>query len=258
MNSNNKSSENFNELVFENRNKAYGAYELRAHYNETVSRSLLITIGFFGILTMIGILFTNTNSAVPNIITDGEVIHIFKSVEIDLKPKVEPKVDLDKSKEAPRTDNGEFKAVDKKVEGLNKTAIELNITKNANPNGTKLDSSVFVEKKPPVDPNPPLPPVEKVPGKMPEFPDMARFIGQNLHYPVNAVENGTSGTVYVTFVVELDGSISDVKLLKDLEDGCGDEAIRVVKKMPPNWIPGMTNGKPVRSQCNLPIKFRIK
>ncbi|PKP34305.1 MAG: energy transducer TonB, partial [Bacteroidetes bacterium HGW-Bacteroidetes-15] len=65
------------------------------------------------------------------------------------------------------------------------------------------------------------------------------------------------GTVYVTFVVEPNGSISNVKLLRDIGGGCGTEAIRVVKAMP-KWQPGKQRGKAVRVQFNLPVKFILQ
>lgn len=257
MKTNNKPNENFNELVFENRNKEYGAYELRTSYNENVSRSLLITCTFFGVLTLLGVIFSNNKVELPPIITDSQIITLLNNTEVILQPKEKPKVDVEKPKEIPRTDNGEYKPEDDKVKGNDKINDALVIAKNANPNG-KSDSvakdPIIIEKIfPPV-----LPPVVTVPDKMPDFPDMIKFIADNLHYPQIAIENFTSGTVYLTFVVELDGSVSDVKTLKGIGDGCEQEAIRVVKKMPHNWVPGISKGKPVRSQCNLPIKFRIK
>ena len=86
---------------------------------------------------------------------------------------------------------------------------------------------------------------------------MYAFIQRNLHYPTQAIDNDVSGKVYVTFVVEKDGSIGNPKLLRDIGFGCGAEAIRVVKAMP-KWNPGKQRGKPVRVQFNLPISFSLK
>ena len=94
----------------------------------------------------------------------------------------------------------------------------------------------------------------------PEFPggidSLYAFIRRNLHYPEEAWNNKIEGTVYVTFSVEKDGSISNVKLLRDIGGGCGAEAVRVVKLMP-KWKPGKQRGIPVRTQFNLPIKFKM-
>ena len=94
----------------------------------------------------------------------------------------------------------------------------------------------------------------------PEFPGgmeaLYRYLTENLQYPKLALENGISGKVYVTFVVEKDGSVSNPKILRDIGGGCGAEAIRVVKAMP-KWIPGKQRGKPVRVQFNLPVNFQF-
>lgn len=92
-----------------------------------------------------------------------------------------------------------------------------------------------------------------------EFPgggDAARikFLQDNLVYPQMAKENGIQGKVYTTFVVERDGSITDIKILRGIGGGCDEEAIRVIKLMP-KWKPGKQRGKPVRQQFNLPIEF---
>lgn len=95
----------------------------------------------------------------------------------------------------------------------------------------------------------------------PEFPggmdSLYAFIQRTLRYPILAKDNGVSGKVYVNFVVEKDGSISNPRVLRDIGYGCGAEAIRVVKNMP-RWNPGKQRGKPVRVQFNLPINFSLK
>ena len=91
------------------------------------------------------------------------------------------------------------------------------------------------------------------PGGMPE---MYKYIGSKLVYPQQARETGTQGKVFVTFVVEKDGSLTDVKVLRDIGSGCGEEAVRVVKSMP-KWKPAKQRGKAVRMQFNLPISFTL-
>ena len=94
----------------------------------------------------------------------------------------------------------------------------------------------------------------------PEFPGgmeaLYKFIQDNVQYPQLALENGIEGKVYVTFVVEKDGSITNPRLLRDIGGGCGQEAIRVVKMMP-KWTPGKQQGKTVRVQFNLPVTFTL-
>ncbi|NTW34304.1 MAG: energy transducer TonB, partial [Bacteroidetes bacterium] len=84
-----------------------------------------------------------------------------------------------------------------------------------------------------------------------------KWLANNIKYPQIAKETGITGTVYVTFVVERDGSISNVALLKGIGGGCDDEALRVIKIMP-KWNIGKQNGVPVRVQFNLPIRFTLE
>ncbi len=95
----------------------------------------------------------------------------------------------------------------------------------------------------------------------PEFPGgmsaMYRFLGNNIKYPSEAQKNKVQGRVFVRFIVEKDGSIGRVEVLKGIGFGCDEEAIRVVKSMP-KWIPGRQNGKPVRVYYNMPIVFRLQ
>lgn len=92
----------------------------------------------------------------------------------------------------------------------------------------------------------------------PEFPGGAdalmEFLARNIKYPVYARENNIQGTVYVTYVVEPDGKVTNVKVIQGIGGGCDEEAIRVVSIMP-QWKPGMQLNKPVRVQFTLPIRF---
>lgn len=95
----------------------------------------------------------------------------------------------------------------------------------------------------------------------PEFPGgmeaLYKYLRENIKYPQLARENNITGKVYVTFVVERDGSIANPRVLKDIGGGCGQEAIRVVKSMP-KWTPGKQRGKAVRVQFNLPVSFNLR
>ncbi|GAB1419193.1 energy transducer TonB [Bacteroidales bacterium] len=96
---------------------------------------------------------------------------------------------------------------------------------------------------------------------MPEYPggaeEMMRFIAQNIKYPPIARESGIQGRVFVNFVVEPNGSVSSVKVLRGIGGGCDEEAIRVVQSMP-KWTPGRQRGKAVRVSFNLPVRFTLQ
>lgn len=96
-----------------------------------------------------------------------------------------------------------------------------------------------------------------------EFPsysggELARlkFLNENIKYPQLARETGIQGTVYLTFVVERDGSVSDIRVLRGVGGGCDEEAIRVLNAMP-KWNPGKQRGKPVRVQFSMSFKFTL-
>jgi TonB family protein len=95
---------------------------------------------------------------------------------------------------------------------------------------------------------------------MPEYPGgqdaMIKYLMENIKYPEEAKTKGITGTVYVTYVVEKDGSVTNVKVLRGIGGGCDEESVRVVKGMP-KWIPGKQRGQNVRVQFNLPIKYAL-
>ena len=97
--------------------------------------------------------------------------------------------------------------------------------------------------------------------QMPSFPGgdaaLMSFLSKNIHYPAIAEENGIQGRVVATFVVERDGSISDVKVVKSIDPSLDKEAVRVLKSMP-KWIPGKQNGSPVRVKYTVPVTFRLQ
>ena len=96
---------------------------------------------------------------------------------------------------------------------------------------------------------------------MPEYPGgdqaMMQFVAENVKYPQEAIDKEISGRVMVGFVVEKDGSISDVKVVKGIGGGCDEEAVRVVNAMP-KWKPGMDKGKPVRVSYMMPFSFKLQ
>ena len=97
--------------------------------------------------------------------------------------------------------------------------------------------------------------------QMPSFPGgpsaLMKYLSENIKYPVVAQENGVQGRVVVSFVVERDGSITDVKVARSVDPSLDREAMRVVRSMP-HWIPGKQNGSAVRVKYNVPVSFRLQ
>ena len=120
---------------------------------------------------------------------------------------------------------------------------------------------------PPAPPPPVAPKVEKVVAPVVEFPDveaqfpggpaeMMKWIQKNVEYPQTSIEMNEQGRVFLSFVVEADGSITNVKVERGISSDLDREAKRVVRSMP-NWIPGENNGRKVRVRCRTPINFQL-
>ena len=95
----------------------------------------------------------------------------------------------------------------------------------------------------------------------PDFPEgmekFYKFVGENFNIPLEAEKNKVKGKVYLTFIVEMDGTLSNIKIIRDLGYGIGDEAARVLG-ISPKWIPGKVNGEAVRTMYSLPIIVQSK
>jgi protein TonB len=251
------SEENFNELIFEDRNKEYGAYALRRSYGNTVTRSMIISLSAVTLLVFAVSFFgkgvDKISSLGPNILPP-----IPSVITVDItptKPKITEKI-IPKDPNPPKTQTGNLTASDEKDKTIDKTNDQLTIAKVNNDNGS---DSLAVD---PVVPQKTDPPVEDDKAKyyvdvMPEFDgNVYQFIKNNLRYPQMAVDNRTEGTVGLSFIIEKDGSIGEINVLRDIGDGCAKEAVRVLKSMP-KWKPGLNHGQPVRVFFTLPVKFTL-
>ena len=96
--------------------------------------------------------------------------------------------------------------------------------------------------------------------EMPSFPGgevkLVEYIAKNLNYPQEAIEKGIEGRVFVGFIIDVDGSVTDVKLLRGIGGGCDEEAIRVIKSLP-KWRPAEQNGVFSRVSYQIPVNFKL-
>lgn len=247
---------NLDEIVFRNRNKEYGAYEMRKAYSKFVSRSLIISIAIllFGVLIPFFI-FKQTYSANQEQQVTVEMADLNKPKQEAAPPPPPP------PPEATVEQKAKFTAPVVVSDTTETTEIfqdDLNQTANTNINTEEVviedeNTNQVIEEVIET-------PIFTVVEEMPSFPggDEARikFLSTNIIYPQMAKESGISGTVYVTFVINEKGKVAEVKVLRGIGGGCDEEAVRVVKLMPP-WNPGKQSGKPVRVQFNMPIKFTL-
>ncbi|NOU48316.1 MAG: energy transducer TonB [Bacteroidales bacterium] len=262
------------DIVFEGRNKEYGAYALRKLSSKRHRFSLIATIIFALVaFTAPGLIETiipervERNVEVTNLanieLEKNKVKEIEVPIEIEkqevLKIKSTIKFtapvikddalvkdeDMMKTQEEVTESKLSVSAADVQGNSTSDSAVDIS--------DLQLDQSEVTDEA-----------YEKpftIVEQMPEFPggaaSMMKYIATNVKYPAMARETGISGNVFVSFVVNRKGEIKDVKVLRGIGGGCDEEAIRVVMSMP-NWIPGKQNGKPVPVQFNLPIKFILK
>lgn len=250
------------DLIYNGRNKLYGSYELRKSYPKRAAISLLILLG----LTTLALLpVMLRRDVVYNAVnTAGLKDHNLADIIIDVPQKtVEPPAPPPPAAKRSAT---KFTSMviekDKKVTDDQLPPPQHDITGSGAEN-VKGDPGFMEEGAEPVKSGkgvvepPPADPVRVIVEQMP-VPgfDMDEYLGKNLHYPAAASENNIQGRVGIRFVVNEDGSVSNVQVTRGIGGGCDEEAVRVVSAMP-KWKPGRQNGKPVKVYFQLPINFRL-
>lgn len=182
------------------------------------------------------------------------------SISLPAVTTIEPETDIinivvEKKQELPKPLNP---AIFKEVENNKDELPEIEIMVETDP-FEKIEPYILPEKSvEETDPNEPE--FFLIAEKMPEYPGgevaLRKYLAGNTVYPKIARESGISGVVYVTFIIEPDGSISNIRALREVPGGCTEEAIRVVREMT-GWTPGMQRGKAVRVCMNLPVYFKL-
>lgn len=251
--------ESLEEIVFKNRNKEYGAYYLRKNYRKYMTASLIIAF-----VVMSAVVAYPIITAVVN---KGRLIKEEKSVGaqmLDIPQEEAP---------PPPPPPPPPEALQEKVKFtapvvVEDTAVESDFGKQdllAEKSNTEVPSEEpdieIVEDKPQVIEQPKEAEIFTVVEENPQFPGgeaaLYKYLNESIKYPEEAKELGIQGRVFVNFVVETNGSVSNVKVLRGIGGGCDEEAIRVVQSMP-KWTPGKQRGIPVRVSYNLPIKFTLQ
>jgi protein TonB len=146
--------------------------------------------------------------------------------------------------------------VNEDVENTMESQDELSIRPTSPMTPDNGEISIQEQETPPVIEQPKPVEIFTVVEEQPYLNGLYEYLSQNIKYPEEAKELGIQGKVFVTFVVEKDGSITNVKVLRGIGGGCDEEAIRVVQNMP-KWSPGKQRGQAVRVQFNLPVKFTL-
>ncbi|WPR72626.1 energy transducer TonB [Flavobacterium sp. NG2] len=253
------------EIVFEGRNKSYGAYVLRKENGKTTIKALIIGAVLFALAISTPLLM----SLLPEK-QEEDIDRDIKITAVKLPPK--PKEEIKKllpppPPPPPKVDQVKFvKPVVAKAEEVTEEPpkiVEIKEKKIGSetikgdpdavltvaPVGTGPKVAQVVEEDNQIYNTAGIEVKPEFPGGMDKF---YSYVGKNYRAPE---EEGLKGKVYVTFVVEKDGSLTDIKVLRDIGYGTGKEAIRVLSKCP-KWNPGVQNGKPVRVLYSLPITIQ--
>ncbi|WP_338871802.1 TonB family protein [Spirosoma sp. SC4-14] len=263
----------YDEIIFQARNQAYGAFDLRRQYRPALSRALGLGVGLFlaGLATP-----TLYNRFGPQHILTDEANMKEVTLTTIVEPPVEKPIELPPVEQAPAVNTvrnlppvvmPEAEVIE---EALPPTTDQLEdaVSGTETAEGTgdvdiiappEAAAPTAIEKAVEVTSRPEEPFI--APEQQPEYPGgaeaMRTFLSRNLTYPRAASSAGVSGRVYVSFVVNTDGSLTDVQVMKGIGFGCDEEALRVIKKMP-HWKPGKQSGRPVRVKFNLPIAFTLE
>ena len=269
-------SNEWTDLVFEGRNQAYGAYKLRKGTTKRNVWSILI-VALAALLLFIGLSIqkmVEANRTVENTqaIELSALEQKKKEAKVEKKEvvKVEPEKVVEKVKSSIK-----FTAPVIKKDNEVKDDEEIDLQKVENTNTTigafdvqgndEVGGEVLKAKEEIAQPEPPKHEEENkgfdVVEQMPSFPGgmpaLMQWLSQNIKYPVIAAENGVQGRVIVQFVVEKDGSVTDVHVAKSVDPSLDKEATRVVKAMP-KWNPGKQNGSAVRVKYTVPVMFKLQ
>lgn len=271
-------SNEWTDLVFEGRNQSYGAYKLR---KTTGKRNLwaLIIVALAAVLLYLGLQLQRMAEANKKVENTQAVALAKLNTEKKKEAKVEKKEIIrqepekvveqvkssvkftapviKKDEEVKEEDEIKLDEVQKSDKAVGAFTVEGN---------DEVGGAVLKAKEDIAAPEPPKHVVEEtkiftVVEQMPMFPGgdpaLMGYLRDNIHYPTVAAENGVQGRVVVGFVVERDGSITDVNIIRSVDPSLDREAMRVVKSMP-RWTPGKQNGSAVRVKYQVPVTFRLQ
>ena len=250
----------FDDLVFENRNKEYGAYQIRKKYNRVVIMSTIIGCVALGLAVIIPYINASRNASHKQRDAKEVIAEMANDINNEQAPPPPP---------PPPPPAAEVQTVVKyvapvvvdtvKIDDQSKLMIsDEQVETTVNKEATEI---VVEQKQEEVAPEQKEEEVFMVVEEMPEFPGgvtaLRQYLANAVKYPVIAQENGIQGKVYVNFVVNKDGSVSNAKIARGVDPSLDAEALRVVSTLP-KWKPGKQRGAPVRVSYTVLINFQLQ
>ncbi len=255
------------EIVFERRNKAYGAYWLRKHYDDNVVRGLIIA-GFAFTLAVAGPLIYERFKPEPEPVDEAKIVEVALQSPPPPPPSdLPPPPPLPAAPPPPLVSTIKFPPPEiveeevpeepPKVEELKTAAIGTETVKgdpdapvfdNVEIQGVAGGTGDVVAEEAPKE--------FTIVEQMPEAPyNFNEYLAKNIKYPSQAQRDEVQGVVYINFQVAPDGTIKDVRVTKGIP-GLEEEAVRVISRMPA-WKPGKQGGRAVPVRCQVPVRFRL-
>lgn len=248
------------EIVFEHRNKNYGAYSLRKLYNKHVVRALFIASA-----TMVAglayplVLSYHTRWSGPVMGNDGliEFIHQAPPAEPPVVPPLPPVTDVQKR----YTFTAPVVVADENIADIGMPTMD-DFNDHASNVPVDLNPETSVIRQPDILPDAVEKEeirvfVEEMPTYLGGENERVKFLSENIRYPQIASETGVQGTVYVQFVVDSKGNITNAQVIRGIGGGCDEEALRVIKMMP-QWHAGRQNGQSVPVLFTMPVVFKLQ
>lgn len=251
----------WDDLIFENRNKAYGAYAIRQDYNNGVTKGALTGIGILVSVFILAGVVSKKPHVIPPVINDGtfvcslppnivlpvekhKISQPFKTVKANLPPVAVVTPDRVEPDPQPVTS----------TVGTEGATDGTAITNNGTPVNASTESGLGTL---PVKGTKPFTHVEQMPNYKGGMEKMMKILRKNMHYPASARSMGKEGTVFVEFVITEAGDISDIHVIRGFDVDCDKEAVRIVSKLTA-WNPGLQNKIAVNVKLVLPIKFQLE
>lgn len=275
------------DMVFADRNKEYGAYKLRKQTSGRNIKALVILLIAAALIGGFLIYKIQAQKAAEEQAAYMEALELSKLQEQAKKekkdkpkvqPKIEPKKEIPEVRQSQKftapvikkdelvKEENQVKQMDKLDEKVAISNVDQEGTKDRTKEAIRNDIAVNVPPPPKEAPKEEVKQVVEnkvfdVVEQMPSFPGgpsaLMQWLGKNMNYPAVAAENGIEGRVVVAFVVERDGSVTDVRVARGVDPALDREAVSVVSRMP-RWTPGRQNGQAVRVKYNVPVTFRLQ
>jgi protein TonB len=253
------------DLVFENKNQQYGAYQLRRDSSRTTVMAFfsgIVLIAAFGTIFSVSNLLKNPISVETNPIID-EVLRVTPYHIEQIQPKTPVNTRQSTIPQEPTVQRNMVVATTPDVLADVPTNREV-LNNNPLSSGTETGTGINTTSGTIESPTSPIDDVKEINStseldKLPEFPGginkFYNYVGNNFEKP--ELDEMNTFKVFVAFVIERDGSMTDIKVIKDPGFGLGREAVRVLKSLKTKWSPGMIGSKPVRTAYNLPITVQM-